>query len=451
MSGDPFKRVTTGEPLQIPADTWNAFLEARDWVQRQARVGAGEVKPLRPTLVHVHNDTGGDLARFNVGTVSGMAITPTDNLLEWQARQVYTLAAPVEGDTPVIVQGPIADGEYGSGIIWGPSCVQVSFSASDHTFATVSTGTTANLESASAGEFRIVYAESTSGTQWCVVVPASAAGAGNVVVEITAVVSATEYTVKVYGDGRYEDDGTPKSETDTGKTLFVFNRTDGYLQIGDTVSAQPVDDHYEVDGEVDLSYLPVGSAGDDNADLFLRYNDSTKAHESVTLGDISKNSITADAGQLQLDGDQLSPGANKYYGTAGGGKGWQDATALDNFTVKADAGDATPGYLDAKVDDSTIEVTGSDVLAVKDDGITGAKLAPAVAGDGLVQDGSGNLDVNVDTVGVEVVTVVDYNTTTGVLRYGTELLTITIVGDKLRMTLDGTKSYTTIDTAEDCP
>lgn len=44
------------------------------------------------------------------------------------------------------------------------------------------------------------------------------------------------------------------------------------------------------------------------------------------------------------------------------------------------------------LDDSTLTHT-SSTLSVKDDGITGAKLAPAVAGDGLKQDGSGNLNV----------------------------------------------------------
>ena len=48
--------------------------------------------------------------------------------------------------------------------------------------------------------------------------------------------------------------------------------------------------------------------------------------------------------------------------------------------------------LSINVDDSTIELD-SDSLRLKDDGVTGAKLAPAVAGLGLGQDGSGNLDV----------------------------------------------------------
>ena len=55
---------------------------------------------------------------------------------------------------------------------------------------------------------------------------------------------------------------------------------------------------------------------------------------------------------------------------------------------------ASSNQLAVQVDDSTIE-TNSDTLRLKDDGVTGAKLAPAVAGVGLGQDGSGNLDVQV--------------------------------------------------------
>jgi hypothetical protein len=69
--------------------------------------------------------------------------------------------------------------------------------------------------------------------------------------------------------------------------------------------------------------------------------------------------------------------------------------------VKSSSDDTTAGYLDAKVDDSTIEI-GSEKLQLKDDGVTGAKLSAAVAGSGLTQDGSGNLDVNVDDSTIEI-------------------------------------------------
>lgn len=90
----------------------------------------------------------------------------------------------------------------------------------------------------------------------------------------------------------------------------------------------------------------------------------------------------------------------------------------EGYKVKADAGDAAPGYLSAKVDNSTIEVTGGDVLAVKDDGITGAKLAAAIAGDGLAQTVAGNLEVSAKrsiTIDADELQLVNDETTPGAL------------------------------------
>jgi hypothetical protein len=53
------------------------------------------------------------------------------------------------------------------------------------------------------------------------------------------------------------------------------------------------------------------------------------------------------------------------------------------------------GDFSVNVDDSSIEIN-ADTLRIKADGVTGAMLAPAVAGVGLAQDGSGNLDVDLN-------------------------------------------------------
>ena len=54
-------------------------------------------------------------------------------------------------------------------------------------------------------------------------------------------------------------------------------------------------------------------------------------------------------------------------------------------------------------DESTIEAVGRASLRIKDDGVTGAKLAPAVAGVGLKQDGSGNLDLDLNELGAAAI------------------------------------------------
>lgn len=57
---------------------------------------------------------------------------------------------------------------------------------------------------------------------------------------------------------------------------------------------------------------------------------------AAALSDGVKNSIEIDSGDLQLDGDEASPGNNKVYGTDGSGvKGWKDdpAGGLKTFTL----------------------------------------------------------------------------------------------------------------------
>ena len=75
-------------------------------------------------------------------------------------------------------------------------------------------------------------------------------------------------------------------------------------------------------------------------------------------------------------------------------------------SIAGDCLDSGPGdgvdsirTLHVVADESTIESVGRSTLRIKDDGVTGAKLAPAVAGAGLAQDGSGNLDVGAATNG----------------------------------------------------
>ncbi len=97
--------------------------------------------------------------------------------------------------------------------------------------------------------------------------------------------------------------------------------------------------------------------------------------------------------------------------------------SITDVLVKASAGDATAGYLDAKVDNTTVEVA-SNAIQVKNLGIDTAQLADAavtnakiandavedeninanVAGNGLGQDGNGALEVNVDGSTIEIAT-----------------------------------------------
>jgi len=86
------------------------------------------------------------------------------------------------------------------------------------------------------------------------------------------------------------------------------------------------------------------------------------------------------------------------------GSAWVQPEFFKNDKVKGDATDPTAGYLDAKVDGSTVVVNASHQLEVPDDAITADKINADVAGVGIVPNGAtGALDINVDGTTIQIV------------------------------------------------
>ena len=68
MSGDPFKKVASGDRLHIPATAYNSFIDAAvDFKGRQQNATSRSI-PLnsRPGIVRVKNTTGSDLTQFAI-------------------------------------------------------------------------------------------------------------------------------------------------------------------------------------------------------------------------------------------------------------------------------------------------------------------------------------------------------------------------------------------------
>lgn len=125
---------------------------------------------------------------------------------------------------------------------------------------------------------------------------------------------------------------------------------------------------------------------------------------NVALGDDGEISGSSDlkmGGTVQFDGvtdTALAVASDSFYFRDSDGLMRRDTMADYATAIAGDGLAASSGVLAVGVDDSTIELN-SDALRLKDDGVTGAKLAPAVAGAGLAQDGSGNLDIGAATNG----------------------------------------------------
>ena len=66
--GDPFKKVQRGEPLRIPAETFNTFIDAaKDFRQRTQNRGQSSLANFADSgIVLVKNASGGDRDRYDI-------------------------------------------------------------------------------------------------------------------------------------------------------------------------------------------------------------------------------------------------------------------------------------------------------------------------------------------------------------------------------------------------
>jgi len=170
--GDPFRKAISGEPLRIPAQTWNAMLEvAQAHRDRQEHLGR-EARP-RGTggIVLVKNATGADVGRFSVLGVEGVVITPTDNEAEFLGRTALTGVAPTTDHRGrfVVLLEPLRAARLGRAVVTGPTPVQIDVTDEDHGWADVKDGDATQLASAHTGSARILWKESGTGTKWAVV------------------------------------------------------------------------------------------------------------------------------------------------------------------------------------------------------------------------------------------------------------------------------------------
>lgn len=174
--GDALKKVTAGEPLRIPAQAYNAFVDAAvDLRRRQQRPARDPMRAMRQTgIVLVRNDSGDDLPRFGVLGVDGPLIEPEANEDEFAARVAISGVTPTLPDHRgrfVIALEPIADGALGLACINGICQAKVLVEAGKDapTAAEVDAGETTHLVPRVDGSAVVLWVEPGEGEQWAVV------------------------------------------------------------------------------------------------------------------------------------------------------------------------------------------------------------------------------------------------------------------------------------------
>lgn len=155
------RKVKSGDPLIIPAQTFNAFVDAAlDHRFHQRQVAAGDLFATKRTdVVLVRNDSGADRDRFDVLAVTGPLIGPIDNEDEFASRVALSGVVPEQqhrGRFAVLLE-PVRDGEIGRAVLDGLCVVHVEMVNESHRFADVKPNYCDVLESAAFGSAQLLW------------------------------------------------------------------------------------------------------------------------------------------------------------------------------------------------------------------------------------------------------------------------------------------------------
>jgi len=155
------RKVKRGDPLVIPAATFNAFIDAaRDFQERQRSAEQDRYRELRQTgIVLIRNESGADRARCEVLGISGTIVKPSDNADAFKERVALKGVSPGSehvGRFAVLLE-PLAQDAIGRACVDGVCAVKVEVVDEAHVFAEVSPGDPAKLRSGTAGSAALLW------------------------------------------------------------------------------------------------------------------------------------------------------------------------------------------------------------------------------------------------------------------------------------------------------
>jgi len=123
------KKVSPGQPLRIPAATFNTMIDAAmDFQRRSLNRGSSVVPPdTKNGIILVRNQSGADRNRFDVLGLSTVVVTPTENAQEFASRWALNAVLPAATHTGkfAVLQEPIKSGAFGTALILGVTPVNV--------------------------------------------------------------------------------------------------------------------------------------------------------------------------------------------------------------------------------------------------------------------------------------------------------------------------------------
>jgi len=170
--GDPFKKARPGQPLEIPAEAYNAFVETALAHKRgQLSQTTEGQRPASAPTIKVRNETGQPIPRFGAIGLGEPIILPTTNVTAFQNHVAFRGTLPQPGKPFAITQEPIAAGGIGRCVVSGPTPVKVSIYDPDPEaqWAEPSQNNVEALRTYRGGSMRILWREpGDTGTKWAV-------------------------------------------------------------------------------------------------------------------------------------------------------------------------------------------------------------------------------------------------------------------------------------------
>lgn len=185
--GDNMKKVRSGDSLDIPAATFNTFIDsARDFLSRQSDMNRACSKDTRNSgIILVKNASGEDRARFEILGIKEPVISVSDNEEQFKNRIALTGELPTESDHAgkfVILLEPLKADSIGMAMAMGICQVKINIESEDHSHADVKDDDATTLQSNASGAAQILWKESGTGIKWCTIrfpMPQSEGGSYN--------------------------------------------------------------------------------------------------------------------------------------------------------------------------------------------------------------------------------------------------------------------------------
>jgi hypothetical protein len=168
------QKVQAGDPLKIPAATFNTFIDAARGFQARTSNRGRKAQPgfRQSGIVPVKNGSGVDCGRFSVLGIDSPVFTPPEGLESFQNQVALvgvTPSASTHAGSFVVLLEPVAYGEIGMGCVDGVCPAVIAVTEEEHEYADLDDGQMGWLASGISGSARILWKEAGTGLKWAIV------------------------------------------------------------------------------------------------------------------------------------------------------------------------------------------------------------------------------------------------------------------------------------------